>query len=64
MRFLFRLDLSLHAGAGKNLEFWILQLNKGLDLHIPSHAEKVHNKAGHLFGWMEKIKMRTVCTHL
>ena len=30
MRFLFRLDLSLHVGAGKKLEFWIMQLNKGL----------------------------------
>ena len=30
MRFLFRLDLSLHEGAGIFfLEFWNMQLNKG-----------------------------------
>jgi len=31
MRFLFRLDLSLHTGAGIFfLEFWFLHLNTGL----------------------------------
>ena len=38
MRFLFRLDLSFHAGAKKNLEFEILHPNTGLDIVVLVHT--------------------------
>ena len=45
MRFLFRVDLSLHAGAGKKIEIWNFASKHGLGLQAEFFLREISLQA-------------------